>query len=46
MSPLVSSEPAILKMARDQWALAKEEYDKVKGASEESAATSEEYSIP
>jgi uncharacterized protein (DUF2225 family) len=46
MSPLASSEPAILKMAREQWGLAKEEYDLVKGASEESASTSEEYSLP
>lgn len=46
MSPLASSEPAILKMARDQWALAKEEFDKVKGVSDESAATDEEYSLP
>lgn len=47
MSPLAPSEPAILKMARDQWAIAKGEYNIVKGASEELAiAGEEEYSLP
>ncbi|AZR73579.1 hypothetical protein BBF96_09365 [Anoxybacter fermentans] len=29
-NPLASTEPAIVKMARDQWALAKKEYDQFK----------------
>ena len=40
--PLANSEPAILKMARDQWAKAKEEYNLVKNGGEDDAAAVEE----
>lgn len=42
MSPSASNEPAILKMAREQWGITKQEYDRDRGTvEEESAATSE-----
>lgn len=40
-NPMANTEPAILKMARDQWTMAKEQYNEEKNAVEETATPGE-----